>query len=352
TGISWWEAKAFATFFGKDLPTEAQWEYACKGMDLRRFPWGNEEPTFNHANYAIDCDPTELNRSSTSVYEFPKNKSYFGCLDMAGNLAEWCLDNASINYKWDTTGMDPLYITIPEDYHIVRGGGGLDNEDFMRCSARDNYPVSVRDNLIGFRCVIHNISGGSHMNSKLITPNLERKPSSLRYYQEGPPTELDIDTWSLSITGLVEQELTLTYQDLMELPQVQESRRMVCVCNWSIRRTWQGVLLSTVMEMAGVSNPEKYYVKQTSIGTKEKGVYESTIPLGDALSRRAILVHSVDGEYLPMEQGYPLRLYDFGLYGYKNVKGLAQLEVTDQYETGEWERRAGYDINGIIRPKK
>ena len=190
------------------------------------------------------------------------------------------------------------------------------------------------------------------MNSKLITPNLERKPSSLRYYQEGPPMELDIDTWSLSITGLVEQELTLTYQDLMELPQVQESRRMVCVCNWSIRRTWQGVLLSTVMEMAGVSNPEKYYVKQTSIGTKEKGVYESTIPLGDALSRRAILVHSVDGEYLPMEQGYPLRLYDFGLYGYKNVKGLAQLEVTDQYETGEWERRAGYDINGIIRPKK
>ena len=157
TGISWWEAKAFATFFGKDLPTEAQWEYACKGMDLRRFPWGNEEPTFNHANYAIDCDPTELNRSSTSVYEFPKNKSYFGCLDMAGNLAEWCLDNASINYKWDTTGMDPLYITIPEDYHIVRGGCGLHNEDFMRCSARDNYPVSVRDNLIGFRCVIHNI---------------------------------------------------------------------------------------------------------------------------------------------------------------------------------------------------
>lgn len=184
------------------------------------------------------------------------------------------------------------------------------------------------------------------------TPNLDRKPSSLRYYQEGPPKSIDLDTWRLSVTGLVEKELTFTYQDLLEMPQVEESRRMVCVCNWSIRRPWQGILLSSVIEMAGVSNPKKYYLKQTSIGTKEKGVYESTIPLGDALSRRTLIVHTVDGEPLPMEQGYPLRLFDFGLYGYKNVKGLTQLEVTEEYQIGEWERRAGYDINGIVRPKK
>ncbi|MGI8386962.1 molybdopterin-dependent oxidoreductase [Robertmurraya sp. P23] len=99
------------------------------------------------------------------------------------------------------------------------------------------------------------------------------------------------------------------------MPQVEESRRMVCVCNWSIRRTWAGVLLSNIIEMEGVSEPDKYYLKQTSIGTKEKGVYESTIPLADALSRRALIIHSVDGEALPIELGYPLRLYDFGLYG-------------------------------------
>lgn len=191
-----------------------------------------------------------------------------------------------------------------------------------------------------------------NVKSILKTPNLDRKPSSLRYYQEGPPKSVDLETWRLSVTGLVEQELSFTYQDLIEMPQVEESRRMVCVCNWSIRRTWKGVLLSSIMEMAGVLRPEDYYLKQTSIGTKEKGVYESTIPLGDALSRWALLVHSVDGETLPMEQGYPLRLFDFGLYGYKNVKGLAKLEVTNDYEIGEWERRAGYDINGIVRPKK
>ncbi|MDE3841134.1 protein NirV (plasmid) [Bacillus methanolicus] len=155
TGVSWWEAMAFATFVGKTLPTEAQWEYACKGTDQRKYPWGNEEPTSDHANFAVDCDPEELNRSSTSVYAFPKNKSFFGCLDMAGNFAEWCLDNVSLNYEWDETRVNPLYLTQEEDYHIVRGGCGLHNEDFMRCTARDYYPVSVRDNLISFRCVIN-----------------------------------------------------------------------------------------------------------------------------------------------------------------------------------------------------
>jgi gamma-glutamyl hercynylcysteine S-oxide synthase len=157
TGVSWWEANAFSTFVGKELPTEAQWEYACKGTDERRYPWGNEESTLEYANYAVDCDPEELNRSSTSVYAYPKNRSFFGCLDMAGNLAEWCIDNASFNYEWDKTGINPIYLTSQEDYHIVRGGCGLHNEDFMRCTARDNYPVSVRDNLISFRCVINNI---------------------------------------------------------------------------------------------------------------------------------------------------------------------------------------------------
>lgn len=157
TGVSWWEAMAFAAFAGKTLPTEAQWEYACKGTDQRKYPWGNDKPTLEYANYAVDCDPEELNRSSTSVCAFPKNKSFFGCLDMAGNLAEWCLDNASLNYKWDETGMNPLYLTSQEDYHIARGGCGLHNEDFMMCTGRDNYPVSVRDNLIGFRCVINTI---------------------------------------------------------------------------------------------------------------------------------------------------------------------------------------------------
>lgn len=190
------------------------------------------------------------------------------------------------------------------------------------------------------------------MSIPSVTPNIERKPSSLRYYQDGPPLEIDVQKWRLQITGLVRQELLLSYHDLLQLPQVEESRRMVCVCNWSIRRTWKGILLSDVLNIAGIDSSDALFLKQTSIGTPEKGTYQATIPLEEALSRRALLIHSVDGVILPLEQGYPLRLFDFGLYGYKNVKGLSKLEVTDKYELGEWERRAGYDLNGTVRAKK
>jgi len=78
----------------------------------------------------------------------------------------------------------------------------------------------------------------------------------------------------------------------------------------------------------------------------------STIPLGDAVSRRALLIDRIDGEPLPIERGYPLRLLDFGLYGYKSVKGLRRLDITSTFELGEWERRAGYELDGQIKPKR
>src|SRR5215813_6036960 len=158
TGICWWEAMAYASFAGKMLPTEAQWEYACRGTDGRTYPWGNDEPTLVHANYAPGCDPAELKRSSTAIDAYPRNKSYFGCSDMAGNLAEWCLDNASPDYSYDLTHHNPVYITREDDYHIARGGCGLHNETYLRCSSRDNYPATVRDNLIGFRCVVNDLA--------------------------------------------------------------------------------------------------------------------------------------------------------------------------------------------------
>jgi len=72
TGVSWWEAMAFARFEGKSLPSGAQ-----------------------HANFAPGCEPIELDCRATGVEELPFNTSASGCRDMAGNIGEWCLYNAS-----------------------------------------------------------------------------------------------------------------------------------------------------------------------------------------------------------------------------------------------------------------
>jgi DMSO/TMAO reductase YedYZ molybdopterin-dependent catalytic subunit len=185
-----------------------------------------------------------------------------------------------------------------------------------------------------------------------VTRNRGKKPSSLRYYQDGPPSHVDMETWRLEVSGIGVDRVSLSWDDLAAMPQVEHDRRMVCVCNWSIRHAWTGVLLEHVLREAGLTETDGLYLRQQSIGTPEKGTYDSTIPLAAALDRQALLCHSIAGEPLPLERGFPLRLIDFGLYGYKGVKGLASLEVTDRCELGVWERKAGYSKDGTIRPKR
>lgn len=182
---------------------------------------------------------------------------------------------------------------------------------------------------------------------------LPRKPSSLRYYQDGPPPSVDLTTWHLVVDGLGVVPTSLDYDSFRRLPRVEQYRRSVCVCNWSIRERWFGPLLASILEQAvwdGVTSER--YLKQTSIGTPDKGTYDSTIPLGDALERDALLADTLNGAPLPMERGFPVRLLDFGLYGYKGVKGLARLEIVNRFELGVWERKAGYAKEGTIRPKR
>lgn len=188
------------------------------------------------------------------------------------------------------------------------------------------------------------------MNDKK-TPNIEKKPSSLRYYQEGVP-KVDLSTFRLKVTGQVEREIELSYSDLQKLTQVYCHRRVVCVCLWSIKRHWEGVLLEDVLRLAGVDlNNSRLHLKQLSIGT-DKGIYDSTIHMRSAVERGAVLALTVDEQPLSLESGFPIRLIDFALYSYKCVKGLAELHVTQDNQLGYWEGLAGYDLNGIVQPKK
>lgn len=183
------------------------------------------------------------------------------------------------------------------------------------------------------------------------TPNICKKPSSLRYYQEGLP-DVDIDDFFLKVTGKVGNPLTLSFQEIMNMKSIYFHRRTVCVCLWSIKRHWEGILLRDILELAGVDISDgSLYIKQVSIGT-EKGVYDSTIHLKTAIERNALIAYKVDNQFLPVENGFPLRLIDFGLYLYKCVKGLSELQITSINELGYWEKLAGYSIDGTILPKK
>jgi len=148
--INWNEAKEFCKWLGRktgqnvDLPTENQWE-AAAGTNI--FPWGNDYPQIIKANFnSAFYGPTPVD----SI----KNYSDFGIINMAGNVAEWCLDNYS-NYSNSPNNKNSLESSIVSR-KIVRGGSWEDNAFDIRVSKRNSYPADTKNNKIGFRIVINN----------------------------------------------------------------------------------------------------------------------------------------------------------------------------------------------------
>lgn len=141
--VTWYGAKAFAEYYGCDLPREAEWEYACRGGN--QYLYGTDDGTIgaSKANY-YNNGPNH----PVDVKSYPKNP--FGLYDMSGNVWEWCSDLYG-NYS-STSVTDPTGATIGTN-RIVRGGNWDYNESSGRSADRDYYSPGYRYYFFGFRVV-------------------------------------------------------------------------------------------------------------------------------------------------------------------------------------------------------
>jgi formylglycine-generating enzyme required for sulfatase activity len=151
--VNWYSAVAYCKWVGKRLPTEVEWEYAAKGKLQALFPWGDEPPNKNLANYGGSGIST-----TSPVGSYPANG--YGLFDMAGNVWEFMAD------EWQNYKSDSQTNSLPEDNsfltgdaflavktrRVIRGGSWGAAPINLWVEYRDSHPPEGSKDFVGFRC--------------------------------------------------------------------------------------------------------------------------------------------------------------------------------------------------------
>lgn len=162
-----------------------------------------------------------------------------------------------------------------------------------------------------------------------------------------------LDGWELVVDGLVQNPARLSYADVLGFPKVQEVRTLECIGNpvggpLIGNPIWGGFEATSLWSRVGIL-PEAIRAKFTAADG-----YQTSVDLEWITQPGVLLVHELNGEPLPAEHGYPLRILMPGLYGQKMPKWITRIEFIAERFQGHWESRGWSDVaavktNSIIR---
>ncbi|MUN35924.1 molybdopterin-dependent oxidoreductase [Actinomadura sp. NEAU-AAG5] len=165
-----------------------------------------------------------------------------------------------------------------------------------------------------------------------------------RYYTvTGSVKKYTAATWRMEVKGLVQAPRAFTMADLARMPQTALDKDFQCVTGWRVPDVrWSGVALPDLLRAVGVS-PQARAVRFTSFD----GTYTESLTLDQARRRDVLVATQMQGGPVSHDHGGPVRLYVAPMYGYKSLKWLGGIELTDKVRPGYWEHR-GYDVDAWV----
>jgi DMSO/TMAO reductase YedYZ molybdopterin-dependent catalytic subunit len=154
----------------------------------------------------------------------------------------------------------------------------------------------------------------------------------------GPTPRVNLDQWTLSIDGEVDQPKRWTWQQFLALPAETVTKDIHCVTKWSkFDTTWKGVSVDTLMD--GVTTSAEH------ITAYSYGGYTTNLPLEDVMGAKAWVAYEFDGQPLDPEHGGPARLLVPHLYFWKSAKWVHGIRLESEEHPGFWESN-GYHLYG------
>jgi DMSO/TMAO reductase YedYZ molybdopterin-dependent catalytic subunit len=148
---------------------------------------------------------------------------------------------------------------------------------------------------------------------------------------------IEPDSYRFALSGMVGKELSLSYDQMLELPSERRLVTLPCVEGWSAVHVWDGVHVSELLNQANYDTQASTLIFYSADG------YSTALPLKTVLDEDMLLAWAVNGITLPKEYGYPFRAVAKHRLGYKWAKWLSGINVSDdEHFSGYWESR-GYN---------
>jgi len=149
----------------------------------------------------------------------------------------------------------------------------------------------------------------------------------------GSVPKADLATWDLAVTGEVERDLTLTWEQLLELPSREITVDIHCVTRWSrFDTTFKGVHWSELAKLVSPKPSARFVIAHAEQG------FTANMPIDAIEDANALIAYEADGEPLTPDHGRPVRLVVPSRYFWKSAKWLRGLELRSTDEPGFWER--------------